>query len=82
MKTFDKGDILGGHMAAEKLRYNQERCKQCELCASKCPKKAITFSEKMNTNGYRPAQVDHEKCIGCGACYLMCPDGIYEILGE
>jgi 2-oxoglutarate ferredoxin oxidoreductase subunit delta len=65
-----------------KVKYKQERCKQCGLCVAKCPKKAISFSEDMNAAGYRPVTVDHEKCIGCGACYIMCPDMVYEILAE
>jgi len=59
-----------------------ERCKQCLLCWAHCPAKAIGYSEEFNANGYRPAEIDHGKCIRCGVCYTMCPDGVYEIPGS
>ncbi len=64
-----------------KVKVNSKRCKQCELCAANCPKEAISFSQEINESGYQPAVIDHEKCISCGICYTMCPDGVYEILG-
>lgn len=64
-----------------KVKINSKRCKQCELCVVNCPKKAITFTEDFNEFGYRTVVVDDEKCIACGICYTMCPDGVYEILG-
>ena len=62
-----------------KVTVNQERCKECGLCAFHCPKKAISFSVPLNNGGYHHAIVDDEKCIGCGICYTTCPDGVYEI---
>lgn len=64
-----------------KVKVNSQRCKQCELCSTNCPKGAISFSQEINEAGYNPVVIDHEKCIGCGICYTMCPDGVYEILG-
>jgi len=26
-----------------------------------------------------PPKVDHEKCIGCGACVSVCPVGVFEL---
>ena len=65
-----------------KVLLRQERCKQCGICVANCPKKAISFKEEINENGYRPVTIDDEKCIGCGICYTMCPDWVYEILGD
>jgi 2-oxoglutarate ferredoxin oxidoreductase subunit delta len=65
-----------------KVKTKPSRCKECSLCVVNCPKNAITFSEEFNEFGYKTAEVDHEACIGCGICYTMCPDGVYEIIGE
>jgi 2-oxoglutarate ferredoxin oxidoreductase subunit delta len=65
-----------------KVKVESLRCKQCELCVVNCPKDAITFTEEFNEFGYRTTVIDDDKCIGCGICYTMCPDGVYEIIGE
>lgn len=64
-----------------KVKINVERCKECGLCVNNCPKKAISFSEHINSFGYHPVMIDDDKCIGCGICYTTCPDGVYHILG-
>lgn len=66
-------------MAEGKVLTKPDRCKQCGLCVSVCPKDAISFSEELNVNGYRYTVVDHEKCIRCGMCYITCPDGVYTV---
>ncbi|KDR96476.1 2-oxoglutarate ferredoxin oxidoreductase subunit delta [Peptoclostridium litorale DSM 5388] len=63
-----------------KVKVESKRCKQCELCFANCPKEAISFSQEINEFGYQSAVINHEKCIGCGICYTMCPDGVYEVL--
>lgn len=63
-----------------KVLVRTERCKECGLCVTNCPKKAIKFQEEINKQGYRPVSVDNELCIGCGICYITCPDGVYEVL--
>ncbi|MBV7274349.1 4Fe-4S binding protein [Clostridium sp. PL3] len=65
-----------------KVSVKSERCKQCMLCFANCPKEAISYSEEFNSLGYRWAQIDDNKCIACGICYTMCPDGVFEILGK
>ncbi len=59
-----------------KIKIDGERCKSCGLCAEACPKKIIKISaEKMNSYGYRPAELtDEALCIGCGFCATVCPD--------
>ena len=64
-----------------KVLTSPERCKQCELCVMNCPKKCISFSDDMNKAGYHFTVIDHSQCIGCGTCYIVCPDGVYEVLG-
>ncbi len=63
-----------------KIMTKTDRCKGCGLCAAHCPKKCITFTDTMNSAGYYPIKVEESKCIACGSCYTMCPDGVYEIL--
>lgn len=64
----------------EKIRTNTERCKGCYLCIANCKPKALSVSNKTNSKGVFTVDVDQEKCIQCGCCYLMCPDLVYEIL--
>lgn len=65
-----------------KVKTRPERCKECGLCIAHCPKEAISFSEEINSSGYRYSVIDDEKCIACGTCYTVCPDGVYEVLGS
>lgn len=58
-----------------KITVNEDICKGCGLCATACPKKIISLSDKLNKKGYHPATViEMEKCIGCAMCATMCPD--------
>lgn len=64
-----------------KVLTRAERCKQCGLCVARCPKQCIAFSRSMNKAGYYFTVIDDGQCIGCGTCYIVCPDGVYEVLG-
>ena len=66
----------------EKVLTNPSRCKQCGLCVGNCPKKCISFSPEINKAGYHYTVIDDSNCIVCGTCYTVCPDGVYEVLGE
>ena len=59
-----------------KITVKADTCKGCELCVKACPKGIIALAmDKINAKGYHPAQlIDEEKCIGCTACAIMCPD--------
>lgn len=65
-----------------KVRTKPERCKQCGLCVSVCPKQAISFGVEINAGGYAYTLIDDDQCIGCGMCYMTCPDGVYEVVGQ
>lgn len=64
-----------------KVLVNIERCKQCELCVANCPRHCISLSDLINKAGYHFMSIDHTQCIGCGTCYIICPDGVYEVVG-
>lgn len=62
------------------LKIHAERCKECGLCISVCPKKIISFSTEINLAGYHSAMLtEPDKCISCGFCALMCPDVAIEL---
>lgn len=64
-----------------KVVFNDERCKGCYLCVDACPKKIVKPSEeRMNTKGFRPAEVtEPDQCIGCAMCATICPDCVIEV---
>ena len=66
-------------MAGLKAYADVSLCKGCRLCVGECPKQAIIPLETVNQKGYPVIEVDAEKCIGCGNCYRVCPDYVYEI---
>jgi len=63
------------------VKFDEERCKGCELCVSVCPVKIIQIDKtKINTKGYHAAGVKEiDKCIGCGNCATICPDGAISV---
>ncbi len=65
----------GGKMAmhqAFRLKINPETCRGCQGCQKECSAGAI-FMEN------NKAQIDYQKCIGCGICISICPFGAVEI---
>ncbi|MBQ6539477.1 MAG: 4Fe-4S binding protein [Oscillospiraceae bacterium] len=67
-------------MAKFLVKFNEDKCKGCELCATFCPKRIIAMSKTVNAKGYSVATMqDQEKCIGCTNCAIMCPDGAIEV---
>ena len=48
------------------VTFSVERCKNCGLCISVCPKKIIHVDRDfLNAKGYHPAHVtEMDKCIG------------------
>jgi len=51
-----------------------QACFYCNLCVTKCPMGAIS---EMN-----PKEIDHDKCIRCGACMIVCPAQAKYFKGE
>ena len=54
-------------------------CKGCGICISKCPVKALSFSETLGVYGTRIPEIDIEKCITCGNCERFCPDSAIKV---
>ena len=60
---------------ARDIRWLEERCTHCTVCAPLCPTEAIVVNrEKMEIS------FDKDKCIACGACIPACPYKAIEIL--
>jgi uncharacterized Fe-S center protein len=58
----------GGKMAmhiGEKPHIVNRKCKQCNLCQTRCNVGALTIGDR--------SKIDHNKCVGCGACMAICP---------
>lgn len=43
-----------------------DNCKNCHKCVRYCPVKAIRFQSGK-------AEIDMDKCIACGQCFVVCP---------
>lgn len=65
----------------ENIKWNRfpEFCKGCSLCIVRCPVNALTFSKDLGFLGNPMPIVDTSKCIGCGTCQNICPDGAIKV---
>jgi len=64
-----------------KVTFNVDLCKGCNLCVTVCPKKILLLSrDTLNKKGFHPAQItDQDKCIACAMCAQICPDVVITI---
>lgn len=71
-------------MLNNRVSFNSEYCKGCELCMAFCPVSIIKLDKSsINSRGYYLAvisQVDMAECIACGNCATMCPDSVITIV--
>ena len=58
----------------------EERCKSCRFCIETCQKDCIVIGEKINSQGYHPAEFHgNGQCTGCCLCAEVCPDTAIEV---
>lgn len=65
-----------GQWSTEKPYVDEEKCKQCLLCAPACPDSCIPVAD-----GVR-GTFDWKHCKGCGICAKVCPFHAIEMKGE
>ncbi len=54
---------------------NEERCKGCDICVSKCPAGVLSMQlDHTKVLGKIIKVIHPESCIGCRECELHCPD--------
>ncbi len=56
------------------LVINTLECKACERCLEACPANVLKMGDELNERGFRFAVYVGDGCLGCGACYLTCPE--------
>jgi len=63
-----------------KLELQRTCWKGCRLLVQVCSGGLLAMVSNINALGYRPASiVDPEKCTGCKACALVCPEVCFTI---
>ena len=66
-----KGGKMAMHLSV-KPHIKSRKCRKCKLCLSRCNANAIETGEKFF--------IDPDKCVGCGACFAICPHKAISIL--
>ena len=65
------------------LKFEEDRCKSCQICVAFCPKKCLAITDKINSKGHKIAGlVEPDNCIKCGVCFIMCPDTAITIYSD
>lgn len=68
------------HCGKAWIEVREDWCKACGLCIEACKLSLIGFSEGLNPRGFHPVWLtEPEKCCGCMACALVCPDAAIEV---
>jgi ferredoxin len=62
-----------------KSRLNKHTCTGCAACVQNCPTETLEANDKENLRIFSYA---HFKCICCGSCVGVCPEGAAELRHE
>ena len=64
-----------------RIKIDKDKCKDCMLCVSVCPKKLIVKSKKLNKRGVHAVRIcdPRGECTGCALCAIICPDVCIEV---
>ena len=54
--------------------------KECDRCKAACPYNAITIEAGEKEAFRMQPVVSMENCVGCGACMIICPPEIIDIV--
>ncbi|MCL6614151.1 MAG: ferredoxin family protein [Firmicutes bacterium] len=67
----------------ERLVIDEERCKGCELCLNFCPRGLLRLADRLNGQGFKPAEIsDQARCTSCALCARMCPETAIAVYRE
>lgn len=73
--SFLKNALETTHLTEEKPKsvysYIKKNCCGCSACAESCPVNCIKM--KRDEEGFLYPEINHELCINCGKCNMVCP---------
>ena len=75
----EKNNIVKERKVKGKVVIDIQKCKGCELCTTACKENALSFSEELNSKGYRYIIANNDLCNGCINCALVCPDAVITV---
>ncbi len=68
--------VLRSYTYYVKLSHNSSLCTGCGICATTCPKNAISVEVGVRDGSIKVKfSLDHEKCSFCGLCSVVCQFG-------
>lgn len=65
---YEKKCPAGECKALTNIKIDEQKCKQCGICAKNCPVQAIEGEVRKG-----PFKINTDKCIKCGVCLTKCP---------
>jgi NAD-dependent dihydropyrimidine dehydrogenase PreA subunit len=70
-------------MAKSEVYIDAQACKSCGYCSLSCKQGVFRKGDVFNDKGYQAyVPVNPEKCVGCLACFYVCPDFAVSIGGH
>lgn len=57
------------------MRLKHANCRNCYKCVRACPVKAIAIIDEQ-------AEINEDRCIYCGKCYIVCPQDARDLAGD